>query len=137
MVSGSCNISTTKKELQDLFKRIGDTIKSIETKNWSLLAELLINLRYLVKHYAFKEEQECRILTVKRLTQDDSKIQFQKDESGNIQRMYIEVGDVSKHIEKIYFGPCAEGMALFQDGLSYEGLDISCEASKLPFADKR
>jgi hypothetical protein len=130
------NISTTKKKIQKLFKKIEATINNIEKKNWSLLAELLINLRYLVKHYAFKEEQECRILTVKVLTQADSKIQFQKDGGGEIQRMYIEAGDVSKQIEKIYFGPCAEGMALFQDLLSYEGLDISCEISKLPFADK-
>jgi hypothetical protein len=125
----------TKKEIQKLFRVMEDTIKKLKVKDHALLTDLLINLRYLVKHYAFKEEQECRILTVKIPSPGD--IKLQRDEKNEINRMYIEIGDVSGYIDKIYFGPCAAGIELFHDRITYEGLDIPCEESNLPFAGKK
>jgi len=41
---------------------------------------------------------------------------------------------VSNHLEKIIFGPKADGMELFQDILTRDGLSIHCEKSKNPLA---
>jgi tetratricopeptide (TPR) repeat protein len=92
-----------------------------------VIGQLLINLRYLTKHIAFKEEQECRI--VKILNLKDTKIKI----IGNYKQMHVKYEPkVSNHIEKIYFGPNAGGMKLFQDILTHYGLPIPCEQSKNP-----
>jgi tetratricopeptide (TPR) repeat protein len=95
-----------------------------------IMGQLLINLRYLTKHIAFKEEQECRIVRIYRL--DDERIKTSDD----FKQMYVEYQPkVSDHVEKIYFGPKADGMELFQDMVTHKGLTrIHCYKSKNPLA---
>jgi tetratricopeptide (TPR) repeat protein len=129
-----------RKEVKDYRKYITDIIANIRKEMEKLkraikglkpeiLWQLLTNLRYLTKHIAFREEQECRILKIYRL--NDAKVEKDVD----FKRMYVEYDlKVSDHIEKIYFGPKATGMELFQDFLTNKLLPIICEKSKNPLA---
>ena len=102
-------------------------------KDWNLISELLINLRYLIKHYAFKEEQECRIIRVVKTEHGDIK------QDGN--KMYVHSTNIKNHVKKIYFGPCANKITdnrlpidVFQNKLNKMGLgEIICEESGLPY----
>ncbi|MDR0981837.1 MAG: tetratricopeptide repeat protein [Culturomica sp.] len=127
------SLTKTLESIVEKFKELEGAIKNIpEDNKWEILTEMLINLRYLVKHCAFKEEQECRIINVEKLDNKDKKIKMDGSEW-----MYIEAGEVSRHVQKIYFGPCATGIGLFRDRLILEELnEIECEQSRLPFAGK-
>ena len=64
---------------------------------------ILLPLQYLVKHIAFQEEQECRIMYITQFR--DEKIHSNREE----QQMYVESEEpVAKHIDKIYLSPGAE-----------------------------
>jgi tetratricopeptide (TPR) repeat protein len=94
----------------------------------TIVGRLLINLRYLTKHVAFKEEQECRILKIHRLNHE--KVIIDKS-----RRIYIEYNpEFSKHIKKIYFGPKATEVELFQDILTNKNIRIICEKSESSLA---
>ena len=82
---------------------------SIEEKQKILEAIrfILLPLQYLVKHIAFQEEQECRIMYTTHL--HDEKIHH----DWKTQEMYVEYEEpVLPHIDKIYLSP---GSAKYQD----------------------
>jgi len=95
-----------------------------------IIEHLLINLRYLTKHIAFKEEQECRIIKIHDLIKDKDKIKKSED----FKQMYIDYLNIPNHVEKIYFGTKASGIELFQDMQKHNNLNIPCERSTNPFA---
>ena len=96
--------------------------------NPSIVGQLLLNLRYLAKHVAFKEEQECRILKIHHL--HDKAIKVTGDD---YKQMYIEYPHTaSMHIDKIYFGPKAKGFELFRSILKNKKLNIPCYKSENP-----
>ncbi len=120
-------------ELSELIKKIPKI--QLETKTGELLNEILLPLQYLVKHMAFKEEQECRMVYVTQM--DSDLIQF--DET--INRVYIDYEpSVMKHLEKIYLAPkakdeqtvfeylCAQGQKL---GINQKGVKV--KISQNPF----
>jgi len=126
-------IESVKHEMEELQKLVKDLKPEI-------IGQLLINLRYLTKHIAFKEEQECRIIKIHPLNDKETvKINppFEKDKlipTDNIKQLYIDYQDITGHVEKIYFGPNAEKMELFQDLLRYKEQNIPCERSKNPLS---
>jgi tetratricopeptide (TPR) repeat protein len=126
-------ITNVKREMEDL-KKLVEGLKP------EVIGQLLINLRYLTKHIAFKEEQECRIIKIHPLNDKETvKINPEPDEEKNIQvdkikQLYIDYQTIIGHIEKIYFGPNASQMELFQDLLRYKGQNIPCEKSRNPLA---
>ena len=68
---------------------------------------ILLPLQYLVKHIAFQEEQECRIMYITQFR--DEKIHSDREK----QWMYVEYEEpVLPHIDKIYLSP---GSAKYQD----------------------
>jgi len=67
-------ITEVMEKTRKAFSELENVIKNVKNKDWALISNLLINLRYLVKHYAFKEEQECRIIRVKKIENLDKKI---------------------------------------------------------------
>jgi len=68
---------------------------------------ILLPLQYLVKHIAFQEEQECRIMYITQFR--DKKIHSDREE----QKMYVEYKEqVLPHIDKIWLSP---GAAKYQD----------------------
>ncbi|PVZ79380.1 hypothetical protein C9426_33795 [Serratia sp. S1B] len=61
-----------------------------------LIDEILLPLRYLIKHYAFKEEQECRTIYITQW--NDSRIQLDP----NLKRVYVDYQSVLPAMEKIF-----------------------------------
>ena len=118
----------------DSVKRQMKVLKEmVENLDPEIVRQLLVNLRYLTKHFAFKEEQECRIVKIHRLGDKKTKIH----ESDDFKRLYIEYEPKpSNHIKKIYFGPkvTETEMELFQDILTHKELNIPYEKSKNPLA---
>ena len=68
---------------------------------------ILLPLQYLVKHIAFQEEQECRIMYITHLHDEKIRHDWEK------QWMYVEYKEkVLPHIDKIWLSP---GAAKYQD----------------------
>ena len=112
------NLSLVKFKFQKLKKLINLNPDS------KLNNLLLVNLRYLIKNVAFKEEQECRIIDVLNIRNND----LVKVDQG----MYIEYQPAFSYIDKIYFGPKANGLRLFKDKAKNKDHDIMCIQSELP-----
>ncbi|MEG2358822.1 tetratricopeptide repeat protein [Acinetobacter sp.] len=84
-----------------------------------LLAEIILPLRYLIKHMAFKEEQECRMIYV---TQMDNEL-IQYDEK--INRIYIDYEpSIMEHLKKIYLAPKASGEKMVFEYLCSRGKEV-------------
>ncbi|MCL2283664.1 MAG: DUF2971 domain-containing protein [Fibromonadales bacterium] len=119
-----------KERVEGLFEKLKIAIEDLlnfkineSINKTKLIEDLLIDIRYLVKDYAFTEEQECRIIDKKN-----------KDESIIVQgeRLCIEsVKLTPKYIPKIYFAPLAEGMAAFEIESG-----IKCIRSRHPYRNK-
>ena len=93
---------------------------------------ILLPLQYLVKHIAFQEEQECRIMYITQFR--DEKIHSDREE----QKMYVEYKKkILPHIDKIWLSP---GAAKYQDFfrilLDKEDNDNKVRISQNPFRNK-
>lgn len=125
-------------DYKSIFDMVNEKIEELKDKiqkglekyklDSKIISELLINLRYLIKHAAFKEERECRIIQIKQLGDKNIKI--------SDGYMYIEYMEIQKHIEKIWLAPKATGFELYKDMLKHkhQDLNIECEQSQSPFA---
>jgi Flp pilus assembly protein TadD len=108
-------INGNLQAVQTEFDKLKGHIKKHKAKiKEPLVCDLLINLRYLIKHIAFKEEQECRIVKVEALANHD-KVKLEED------KMFIETKAIGHFINKMYFAPNAAGMEFFQEKLVYNG----------------
>jgi tetratricopeptide (TPR) repeat protein len=109
------DLKKVQKEF-DRLKKIIDTTVDLEER---LVCDMLINLRYLVKHVAFKDEQECRIVEVEYLNNHD-RVQLKNGE------MFIETCPPAKFVDKVCFAPHTDAK-LFQEKLVYEDLkNVTC-----------
>ncbi|MDR1762513.1 MAG: DUF2971 domain-containing protein, partial [Dysgonamonadaceae bacterium] len=118
-----------KNLIGDVFKELEKLKEQYKDLDDKILSQLFLNLRYLTKHVAFKEEQECRIIKIKNVK--DTEVIM----SENRRQMHLEYVDCRKYVEEIVFGKNASGMNIFQDRLLHEGLDkITCRKSDNPFA---
>jgi tetratricopeptide (TPR) repeat protein len=134
------NEQKTKVEgaLNELNIEIHDTYNAIhdneDKKNEAIkiIPLLLIHLRYLVKHYDFKEEQECRIIQVEPL-KNNSRITV----TGDYSRMYVNYltfhKDNKSYLKKIYWGPKTSNFELFKDRITHLGMNILCLKNEHPF----
>lgn len=90
--------------LKEVYKDINSQIRVLKNTDGSyslLLAQLLLPLKYLIKHSAFQEEQECRIIYVTSL--NDPKVKMVYGEA-----LYVEYeADVKSHLDKVYIAPAA------------------------------
>ncbi len=123
-------IKVVTKGLEEL----KDTIdKNKAILDMGTVCNLLLNLRYLVKHVAFKEEQECRVVKIKSLSQTLDK---DKPKDDNLRRFYLEYLPLKNNVSRVYFGPKAEGMEVFQNMLAYreEFKEVVCYRSTSPLA---
>lgn len=74
-----------------------EALKNYET----LLDEIVLPLKYLIKHSAFQEEQECRMIYITSLKDPKVKMDFGKF-------LYVEYeADVKAHLDKVYIAPAA------------------------------
>jgi tetratricopeptide (TPR) repeat protein len=104
-----------------------------------ITGSLILKLRYLIKHVAFKVEQECRLVKNCRIAdkKKDETISDGGKESVKNGDLRVHVNyplDVPQHIKEVYFGPEATGLNMFKDYLAYNGLErIECKKSSNPF----
>jgi len=104
-----------------------DLINKLDNKKVNVLSELLLMLRYLTKNMAFKEEQECRIVTIENITKNPNILPEKKD--GDFTQMYINYQTVKDCIEKVYFAPKAKGQEMFNIQIKRFGLNIRSHES--------
>ena len=107
-------LNEKNKNFNHLFKSLkSQYLKLIEALNlpdnklkfgtdpFKFLNSLLLPLKYLIKHSAFQEEQECRMIYTTGL--DDKKVQMNYGEA-----LYVEYEvDVKSNLDKIYIAPAA------------------------------
>ena len=93
---------------------------------------ILLPLQYLVKHIAFQEEQECRIMYITQFR--DEKVHSNREE----QKMYVEYEEpVLPHIDKIWLSPgAAKDQDFFRILLDKEDNDNKVRISQNPFRSK-
>lgn len=92
------NIEEHIKELSEI---ISDITPELNSDTKILLNDLLLPLRYLIKHAAFEEEEECRMIYIAALSDENI-----KQENGRIFVEYPPV--VAEYIDKIYLGEGAK-----------------------------
>jgi len=85
-------INEKLEKISDFLSDIKTMLSKLENKDKDIIENLFLTLRYLAKHAAFKEEQECRIICIKDMDEDANKekdkreIHFTEDYS----RMYTK-----------------------------------------------
>lgn len=118
------SIRNIESEVSSHLKTLVEQVKELHSKKMNdeerdLLSEILLPLRYLIKHMAFKEEQECRMIYV---TQMDNPL-IKYDEK--INRIYINYEpSVMEHLEKIYLAPKAKDEKMVFEYLCSRGQEI-------------
>lgn len=89
-----------------IFNKIFDTIKELKSNEELEIAyKLLINIRYLIKHSSFFEEQELRIIQL--VKNDGGNVLFDKD----INRLYLNYETPifeRDYLKKVIIGPKVE-----------------------------
>jgi len=125
-------INEVDSELKELKNFVG---KFKEEK--SIIEQLIFRLRYLVKHIAYNEEQECRIVKICPLrNKEEISISSHDKTLVSDLKMHFEYGlKVSQHVKEIYFGPKATAeLEMFRICLKHKDLyeDIECKESKNP-----
>lgn len=131
------NLADLREEIELLMEQIEKDFKAEsrqkeEKRNaQTKIATLLTHLRYLTKHVAFKEEQECRVISVERL-QNNDKIQTEDNARMFIDYLPMRNGDQC-YATDVYFAPRTTGFELFKNILKNNGIDIPCHQCDHPF----
>ena len=97
-------ISEKETKIKSLIKDLKDAYDNIQSlkpniKQQELIEDILLPIRYLFKHSAFHEEQECRMIHITTLHDELVQTDFDK------KFMYINYGeDVKSNIKQVYIG---------------------------------
>ena len=130
-------INRLTKKFKDDLSTLTETIKAVakdaENDVLQTLVFILQPLRYLVKHAAFQEEQECRMLYIGNLLEEE---RIYTDWDGK--QMYLEyAAPVRESLDKIYLSPGAEPYAdFFKRELPHLAKQGGIRRSKNPFRNK-
>ena len=101
------NNDSILEKLKDIFKEYNTYGVKEKQKILEAVRFILLPLQYLVKHIAFQEEQECRIMYITHLHDEKIRHDWEK------QWMYVEYEEpVLPHIDEVYLSP---GAAKYQD----------------------
>ena len=88
-----------KKLLEDLKNAYQNINETNRKKHKDLIEDILLPIRYLFKHSAFHEEQECRMIHITTLYNELVQTEFDR------KFMYINYGeDVKSNIKQVYIG---------------------------------
>lgn len=126
-----------KDDLSKLSEKIKAVAKAVakdaENDVLQTLVFILQPLRYLVKHAAFQEEQECRMVYIGDLPEDE---RIHTEWENN--QMYLEYAEpVGKALDKIYLSPGAEPYAdFFKRELPHLAKKGGIRRSQNPFRNK-
>ena len=97
-------ISKKENKIKSLIKDLKDAYDNIQSlkpniKQQELIEDILLPIRYLFKHSAFHEEQECRMIHITTLHDELVQTDFDK------KFMYINYSeDVKSNIKQVYIG---------------------------------
>mgnify|MGYP003619420363 CR=1 FL=1 len=97
-------ISEKENKIKSLIKDLKDAYDNIQSlkpniKQQELIEDILLPIRYLFKHSAFHEEQECRMIHITTLHDELVQTDFDK------KFMYINYSeDVKSNIKQVYIG---------------------------------
>lgn len=119
--------------LKNTYKLIIEEKKDIENSNLDLsnnidvlINEILLPLKYLIKHSAFQEEQECRMIYITSLNAPEVKMVDKKF-------LFVEYeADVKESLDKVYIAPAARDYQMYLAWLLRDK-DIKIELSNNPF----
>ncbi|ORF04949.1 DUF2971 domain-containing protein, partial [Snodgrassella alvi] len=102
----SDKISKIRTKLEAIQKLIAELSNNSELKKISNLDELLslavLPISCLIKHAAFEDEDECRMIYITHIA-DDNIVEPQDYQSAN--SLYVEYTHVEEYIDNIYLGP--------------------------------
>jgi len=121
-------IDKTFEKIRTELRELKDQIEA-KKLDPDVVYKLLLDLRYLVKHAAFKEEQECRIIQINKLN-DKNNIKSYDD--GRLFVKYLQLNE--NNVSEICFGPKAKDIDKFKQHLARNDYHIVCEKSKAPLA---
>ena len=110
-------VSKQKQTILKLLLELHELV-TISKLDSEIISKILVQLRYLVKHSAFKEEQECRIIYI-----------TNKKEITNKTFNYLTLRD---HIKSIYYAPHFDSSDSFSRALIDIGLNYDCKQSNHP-----
>ena len=118
--------------LKSIFKNPNAYSAEEKQKILEAVRFILLPLQYLVKHIAFQEEQECRIMYITQFR--DEKIHSDREK----QWMYVEYKEpVLPHIDKIWLSPgAAKDQDFFRILLDKGENDHKVRISQNPFRNK-
>ncbi|MBI0129333.1 lipopolysaccharide assembly protein LapB [Snodgrassella sp. W8124] len=99
-------ISCIRDNLEKIKELIEELSNNLELKKISNLDELLslavLPISCLIKHAAFEDEDECRMIYITHIA-DDNIVEPQDYQSAN--SLYVEYTHVEEYIDNIYLGP--------------------------------
>lgn len=132
------DINTTLEQVRKQVKGLNAYIKKHKADlDESIISELLLPLRHLTKHVAFKEEQECRIFDIENLKTSDIIRPKREDEKCTFGTMHLDYdADISEYVEKVIFAPMTPEFEQFKAFTKYKGYDFPCERCDHPFSSK-
>ena len=118
--------------LQSIFKKAHSYNKRKKQQILETVRFILLPLQYLVKHIAFQEEQECRIMYITHLHDEKIRHDWEK------QWMYVEYEEpVLPHIDKIWLSPgAAKDQDFFRILLDQGSGKSKVRISQNPFRNK-
>lgn len=96
------NVRTMIRETKSLSKALLDEMYLFDKEEdekrqlYEIIDEILLPLCYLIKHYAFKEEQECRAIYIAHW--QDERIKLDQ----NLKRIYVDYQNILPAMKKIY-----------------------------------
>ena len=95
-------------------------------KSILLINEILLPLKYLIKHSAFQEEQECRMVYVTSFNAPEVNIADKKF-------LFVEYeAEVKENLNKVYIAPAATEYQLYLAWLLRDR-DVKIELSNNPY----
>ena len=126
------NNDSILEKLKTIFKDPNEYGVEEKQKILEAVRFILLPLQYLVKHIAFQEEQECRIMYITQFR--DEKIHSNREE----QKMYVEYKEkVLPHIDKIWLSPgAAKDQDFFRILLDQGSGKSKVRISQNPFRNK-
>ncbi|MCL1926826.1 MAG: hypothetical protein FWF95_06805, partial [Syntrophorhabdaceae bacterium] len=83
----------------------------------------------LVKHVAFKEEQECRIMKIEKLYNNAV---VKADDNKRLFVEYVKLNDTN--VSEICFAPKAQDIDKFRQHLARNNYNVKCGKSKAPLS---
>ena len=116
------SITDKEKEIKKYLKNISYEIKELSSAQdiskeekkhiFETLHFILLPLQYLIKHAAFQEEQECRMIYITSLNNEKVQLDWES------KQVYIEYEpEVKAHLDKIYLSP---GALIYEDFFRHE-----------------